>query len=43
MISDGLIWFDKNKKYGWTIKSINGVNQEILKMKKLLGGKQIKE
>ena len=37
MIADGRIWFDKNKKYGWTIVSINGVNQERFKDEELIG------
>ena len=28
MISNGLIWFDRMESGKWTIKSINGVNQE---------------
>jgi hypothetical protein len=37
MISDGRIWFDKNEKYGWTIISINGVNQEYFQDEQLIG------
>ena len=37
MIANGLIWFDKNEKYGWSIISINGVNQEHFKDEQLIG------
>ena len=36
MIANGLIWFDKNEKYGWSIISINGVNQEHFKDEQLI-------
>jgi len=38
-IANGLIWFDKNEKYGWSIISINGVNQEHFKDEQLIGWK----
>ena len=37
MIADGRIWFDNNEKYGWTIISINGVNQEDFQDEQLIG------
>ena len=39
MISQGLIWFDKMESGKWTIKSINGVNQEEFQNKNLVGWK----
>ncbi len=37
MISHGLIWFDRMESGNWTIKSINGVNQEQFDNKNLIG------
>ena len=37
MISQGLIWFDRMGSGKWTIKSINGVNQEQFENKNLIG------
>ena len=37
MISHGLIWFDRMESGEWTIKSINGVNQENFDNKDLIG------
>jgi len=37
MISHGLIWFDRMESGKWTIKSINGANQENFNNKKLVG------
>ena len=37
MISNGLIWFDRMESGKWTIKSINGVNQEQFDNKNLIG------
>ena len=37
MISNGLIWFDKMENGKWTIKSINGTNQEQFNNKKIIG------
>ena len=37
MISQGLIWFDRIESGEWTIKSINGVNQEEFDNKDLIG------
>ena len=37
MISNGLIWFDRMESGKWTIKSINGVNQEQFDNKSLIG------
>ncbi len=37
MISQGLIWFDRIESGEWTIKSINGVNQEEFDNKNLIG------
>ena len=37
MISHGLIWFDRMESGKWTIKSINGVNQEQFDNKSLIG------
>ena len=39
MISNGLIWFDRMESGKWTIKSINGVNQEQFDNKNLIGWK----
>ena len=39
MISNGLIWFDRMESGKWTIKSINGVNQEDFDNKDLIGWK----
>jgi len=39
MISHGLIWFDRMENGKWTIKSINGVNQEQFNNKNLIGWK----
>ena len=39
MISHGLIWFDRMESGKWTIKSINGVNQEQFDNKSLIGWK----
>ena len=39
MISNGLIWFDRIESGKWTIKSINGVNQEDFDNKDLIGWK----
>ena len=39
MISNGLIWFDRMGSGEWTIKSINGVNQEQFDNKNLIGWK----
>ena len=37
MISNGLIWFDRMESGQWTIKSINGVNQEKFDNKNIIG------
>ena len=37
MISQGLIWFDRMESGKWSIKSINGVNQENFDNKNLIG------
>ena len=37
MISHGLIWFDRMESGKWSIKSINGVNQENFDNKNLIG------
>ena len=37
MISQGLIWFDRTERGKWTIKSINGVNQDEFDNKNLIG------
>lgn len=37
MISDGLIWYDKNVKGDWSIVSINGVGQENFQNESLIG------
>ena len=37
MISHGLIWFDRMENGKWTIKSINGVNQEKFDNKNVIG------
>ena len=37
MISHGLIWFDRMESGKWTIKSINGVNQEQFDNKNFIG------
>ena len=37
MISHGLIWFDRMESGQWTIKSINGVNQEKFDNKNIIG------
>ena len=37
MISQGLIWFNKMESGKWTIKSINGVNQDEFDNKNLIG------
>ena len=39
MISHGLIWYEKLGKGTWTIKSINGANQEKFENKNLVGWK----
>jgi len=39
MISKGLIWFDRMESGKWSIKSINGVNQENFNNKNLIGWK----
>ena len=39
MISNGLIWFDRMESGKWTIKSINGVKQEQVDNKNLIGWK----
>ena len=37
MISQGLIWFDRMESGEWSIKSLNGVNQENFDNKNLIG------